>query len=172
MYFSAPSAFSAVLERGEKREARNEKGVTAGISVFHCALCVLRGFIHFFVVSKKTGFYTCYPKLSSQPLKASSFEGVLCRFQRHNERHKGRSTRPPASSVLGDVPGLDGRSGLQVIIVSPFLGSVDILVFSSYNCITPSGFQGSWGYTYPGLAPGAINRSTPLGLAATSLFIQ
>ena len=77
-----------------------------------------------------------------------------------------------ASSVLGNVPGLYGRSGLQVIIVSPFLGSVDILVFSSYNCITPSGFQGSWGYTYPGLAPGAINRSTPLGLAATSLFIQ
>jgi len=33
--------------------------------------------------------------------KASSFGVLLCRFQRHNEMHTGRSTRPPGLVCIG-----------------------------------------------------------------------
>jgi len=73
---------------------------------------------------------------------------------------------------------------LQVILVSPVppslltsvafgvgdwlrrtrLGFVGLFIFTCYNCFTPLGFRGPWDAPYPGLAPGAMNRSTPLGL--------
>ncbi len=69
------------------------------------------------------------PDLTTSALKASSFEGVFCRFQRHKEMRMGPLNEASGPRLyLASVSGLDGRSGLQVIIVSPILGSVGIFI--------------------------------------------